>query len=266
MDKYFTYQDIQGHYIDEGTGETILLVHGFASDGSTWQYFKKGLAGYRLLMVDLPGFGESGLPNEGLDIAGMADFIAALLMHAQAHKVHFVGHSMGGYVALAFAERHADKLLTLTMFHSQPFADTDEKRQIRLRSIELIGKSGTYHYIHELYNGLFAPAFVENNGPLVDSIIDRARQQAVRSVQNALLAMANRPDRSAVLKSLAVPVLFIIGSDDHAIPHLNSLSQTHLPNIAEVQILQGVAHMGMYEKERKCTEILLKFIGLDIRA
>jgi pimeloyl-ACP methyl ester carboxylesterase len=261
MDKYFNFNGVEGHYTDEGEGDAILLVHGFASDGSTWQHFKSALKGYRLLIPDLPGFGHSGLPTNGAGITDMANFVEGLLQHAGVGKVHYVGHSMGGYVGLDFAENNADKLLSFTLFHSQPFADTDEKRQHRMKSIDFIEKNGTYHYVSELFNGLFALGFAEKNRPLVDNIIETARRFPAKSITNALQAMANRPDRAGILKSLKVPILFIIGKEDITIPPENSLRQTHLPNVADVNILQGVAHMGMYEKERKCTEILLKFIG-----
>ena len=260
MDKYFSYNDRQGYYTDEGDGETILFVHGFAEDGNLWRHFSQGFPGYRHIIPDLPGFGGSELAAEELTVELMADFVYALLARENVKKIHYVGHSMGGYAGLAFAEKHPDMLKSFTLFHSHPFADSAEKRENRLRSIAIIEKHGTGIYMRELYNNLFGEGFLRKNTDFVEEKIREAQQYPVKAVQAALKAMALRPDRSGVLKTIGAPVLFIIGKDDKAIPHDKSIGQTVLPPACEVEILEGTGHMGMYEKGEKCQEIVRNFI------
>ena len=159
MDRFFTYDDIQCHYTDEGEGEAILFAHGFAEDGTVWETFQQSFAGYRRLVIDFPGVGKSGELNDNFTMEMLAGTLMALLLDAQVEKVHLVGHSMGGYAAMAFAEKHSDVLLSLTMFHSQPFADDEEKKAGRLKQARLVERHGTTHFIRELYYNLFSEGF-----------------------------------------------------------------------------------------------------------
>jgi pimeloyl-ACP methyl ester carboxylesterase len=261
MDKYFKYADIQCKYSDTGEGEAVLFVHGFAEDGTVWERFKQPFtAGYRVLVLDLPGVGGSGMPATGFTMDMLADNLFALLKDAGVDKVHFVGHSMGGYAAMAFAQKHAGMLLSLTMFHSQPFADSEEKKAGRLKQADFVAKNGTSLFVRELYYNLFSESFAKNNTAFMEGRIAAASTIPASSIIAALKGMAARLDKAEVLKTISVPVLFIIGKEDKAIPHDNSMKQTHLPDRAEVHLLDGVGHMGMFEKEAECRAILKGFI------
>ena len=130
-----------------------------------------------------------------------------------------------------------------------------------MKQADFVAKNGTTVFIRELYYNLFSEMFAKNNATFIEGRIAAASNISASTIIAALKGMASRPDRANVLRDLKVPVLFIIGKEDKAIPHENSLRQAHLPNRSEVHLLGGVGHMGMFEKEAECREILLGFIG-----
>jgi pimeloyl-ACP methyl ester carboxylesterase len=264
MDKYFDYGDVKAFYTDEGNGEAILFVHGFAEDGSVWEEFSKAFGAYRVIIPDMPGYRNSSLAGETTSVDDMAELVKAILDREKIEKVHFVGHSMGGYAAMAFAEKYPEMLKTVTMFHSQPYADDEEKKKNRHKSADLVRRNGTEVFVRELYNNLFADKFKSSHRNFVDQRIAKAQQYKPEAIIASLLAMADRPDRPQVLKNIKVPVLFIIGQEDKAIPHDKSLEQTHLPQVSEVHILPGVGHMGMFEEREAAQRIILEFLQRDL--
>jgi pimeloyl-ACP methyl ester carboxylesterase len=264
MDKYFDYKDVKGFYTDEGNGEAILFVHGFAEDGSVWDEFKKAFRGYRTIVPDMPGYRNSSLQGETSSIDEMADFVKAILDREEIDKVNFVGHSMGGYTAVAFAEKYPERLNKLVMFHSHPYADDEEKKKGRIKSADLVKRNGTEVFIRELYNNLFADKFKKGHRDFIDGRIAKAQEYPAPTIIASLLAMAERPDRPQALKDIKIPVLFIIGQEDKAVPHDKSMEQTHLPMVSEVHILQQVGHMGMFEEPEATQNMILNFLQRDL--
>ena len=168
---------------------------------------------------------------------------------------------MGGYVSLAFAKNHASCLLGLGMFHSQPYADSDEKKQAREKGIDFIRRNGHIHYIKQVIPSLFAYDFSKGYQFEVNKMLYNAAQYAPESIIAALEAMQNRQDNSAVLEQINCPVLFIVGKEDTAVPLEASLAQTALPNLADIHILPTVGNMGMFEARRKTAKIIRNFIS-----
>lgn len=132
MDKTIQYQDVSGFYTDEGSGETIVLVHGFCEDGSIWNDFKKSLSkNFRVIVPDLPGYRKSTLPQHPLTIEWMADFVHAILEKGNVSNPIIIGHSMGGYITIALTEKHPNLPQKIGLFHSHAFADDEEKKKGR---------------------------------------------------------------------------------------------------------------------------------------
>lgn len=259
--KHTTYQGHRISYNAKGKGPAVVLLHGFCEDSRIWEDFKQDLIEekYRVVVIDLPGFGQSDV-IEAISIAGMAEAVLTVLDALKLEQVVLIGHSMGGYVSLAFAEQYPDRLLGLGMFHSQAMADSDEKKANRQKSIDFIRRQGSALYVKQTIPGLFAPNFINSNTFLIEKLTFRASQYAPEGITAALAAMKNRPDRSAVLQQAACPVLFIIGKLDGAIPSDNSIAQTHLPNRADIHILEKVGHMGMFEATKQTQSIVRQFV------
>jgi pimeloyl-ACP methyl ester carboxylesterase len=228
-------------YNDEGTGSPFVFIHGFCEDNTLWNSFLNLLpSAIRVIRPDLPGFGKSDLPDGEITIDTYAEAIYEILKQEYISKCAVIGHSMGGYAALAFAERYADMLNGIALFHSSAFPDDDDKKQDRLRAIEFINTHSVDIYIDEVYSKLFAPEYYKTNTAAILQLQRYAYQFSAKGIINALNAMRNRPDRIAVLKEIKVPVLFIVGKKDMAVPYEKSRLQFAMPNILQLECVKAV--------------------------
>lgn len=261
--KFVNLENKRIAYQSKGRGPAIVLLHGFCEDSSVWDDFKTDLLEekYRVICIDLPGFGQSDV-FENTSIEKMAELVNGVVEDLGLEQFILIGHSMGGYVSLAYAKKYAKKLLGLGMFHSQPYADTADKKEGRQKSIDFIKQHGHILYVKQLIPKLFTEKYAKSQAFLMDKLIYRASQYAAAGIVNALEAMINRPDRSKVLEGFKKPVLFIIGKEDGAIPADNSLAQTHLPTQASIHLLEKVGHMGMFEAKKQTQKILRQFVTL----
>lgn len=242
----------------KGSGTTIVFLHGFGENRQMWSKYAAYFADYQVLTIDLPNAGDSAVMEAS--VARAAKAVNAVLKAEGIEKCIMIGHSMGGYTALAFAKLYESKLLGYCLFHSQPNADTVEKKQGRNKAIDFVKKHGSAPYFKGLMPMLFAKDYLKENEKVVQKLIDFASQIPMQGTINQLKAMRDRPDNQGVLKNSKVPVCFIIGENDIAIPAENSLNQTFLPNTADIHILPNVGHMGMFEAPLKTVGILNRFI------
>lgn len=275
-----------------GEGVPVVLLHGFGEDSRIWNRQVDYLQQHcQLIVPDLPGTGDSqwekvngewsmsaGLPLEVHEeqhknspltidyspltpsIDSLADGIQYLLLQENIQSCYLLGHSMGGYITLAFAEHHPSLLLGFGLIHSTAFADSEEKKKNRLRGIELMGQYGGYHFLKTTIHNLFGEVFKKNHPEAIEKLIEQSAHLSTPSLQAYYYAMMNRPDRTHVLKSNPLPVLFVLGTEDVAAPMNDVLQQTHLPFISYIHILDGVGHMGMWESTERLNEILKAFI------
>jgi pimeloyl-ACP methyl ester carboxylesterase len=246
-------------FIQKGEGIPIVFLHGFCEDSSVWNDFLVNFPNEQLISIDLPGFGKSD-PQKNCSISDMAAIVNSVLEDLNIKECILIGHSMGGYVALEFAKLYSEKISGLGLFHSQAFADSTEKKITRRKSIEFIQKNGSILFVKQLIPKLFASQFGSKSSLTISKLVLTASQYTKDGIINALEAMMQRVDNQEVLKKINVPVLFIVGKEDLAIPKENSFSQLALPTISDIHILNGVGHMGMFEAEKECVSILKNFI------
>ena len=268
--KIFTYQSSKIFYRTVGNGKPLILIHGFAEDGNIWtnqiDFLKNH---FQLIIPDLPGSGKSEMITD-MSIESMAEVIKEIitlelqkfpLQGAEgvwADGVCLAGHSMGGYITLAFAEKYPDMLSSLALVHSSAFADSEEKKANRLKSIEFVKKNGAHEFLKAVIADLFSETWSANNNETVEEQIKKSRSFTDEAIIQYYQAMINRPDRTAVLKNFNKPILFIIGEHDKAVPFEQSMQQCYLPAIAHVHILRNSAHMGMFEETEKVNNALLQ--------
>lgn len=258
--KFITYQDKKVAYQSEGKGPTVVLLHGFCEDSSIWEEFRADLLeeNFRIIRIDLPGFGRSEvLP--GVSIGQMAEAVHAVMLNLGIEKAILIGHSMGGYVALAFARRFPAMLSGLGLFHSHPYADSEEKKENRRKSIDFIKRQGHALFVKQLIPGLFGQQFARSSAFLIEKLTYRAARGKSSGIIAAQEAMVGRGDESQTLAGLKVPVLFIIGTEDPAVPQ-ESIEQIHLPDTASIHILEKVGHMGLFEARKKTQRIVRQFV------
>jgi pimeloyl-ACP methyl ester carboxylesterase len=247
-------------YQKVGQGQILVLLHGFCEDSTMWADFVPLLSKkYTILTIDLSGFGHSDL-LENTSITTMADATLAVLEFEKVNSCILIGHSMGGYVSLAVAQKKPQILLGLGLFHSHPYKDSSSKTHNRLKTIRFIERHGIAPFAGHFVRNLFPPPFVEDNKLFVEELIHKTSMHHSDAVLAASHAMIERDNRTDVLTNLACPALFIVGTLDNAIPVEHSLKQLSLPNISSVHILENVGHMGMFEAPVETLEIIVDFI------
>lgn len=249
-------------YTTEGKGFPIVLIHGFCEDSHMWDEFKIDLIeeNFKVITIDLPGFGHS-TPSDSPSIEGYAQAALKVIDQLKIEKCILIGHSMGGYTALAIAQLRPDLMAGMGLFHSHPFADSAEKKEARKKQIDFIERHGHQLYVKQLIPKLFPKRHAMSSPFDLDKLIHRAARFPQKGITDALIAMMNRPDRSDVLKTIKCPVAFIVGHEDTVIPSELSLKQLPLPNTASVHILENIGHMGMFESRRPLQLIVRQFVN-----
>ncbi|WP_126247662.1 alpha/beta fold hydrolase [Chitinophaga rhizosphaerae] len=260
MWKTFDNGGQEGAYWTEGQGDAVLLLHGFAEDHSVWEHQTAYLrAHYRVIVPDLPGTGRSNI-TAPLSMESMATFVWRVLQAEGLGSAVVIGHSMGGYVALAFAEAYPDAVDGLGLFSSTARPDTEEKRESRRKSIRIMQQYGVESFVKQLLPNMFAGGFRNAQAARVENYIDQAVKIPMATMIGYYEAMIARPDRTAVLSSIRKPVFFFVGKEDQAVPLENSMSQVVLPSTASIQIFDHVGHMGMLEVFEESSLLLHQFI------
>lgn len=246
-------------YIDHGEGQPILLVHGFCGSSRYWEEVIPELAKeYRVIAPDLPGHGISDTLSNGSTIVGMADWIKGLVDELQLGKFTMFGHSLGGYVTLAFAEKYSSQLNGFSLVHSTAFPDSDEAKKGRVANVEKVKQEGIHPLIDGLVPKLFAPEHKD------EKYIERAKEIGYETkpqgVISALQAMKERPDRNYVLENTELPVLLLAGEQDQIIPAEKTFSVTK-PNFTQ-SLIKGSGHMSMYENSGELIREMQEFLSM----
>jgi pimeloyl-ACP methyl ester carboxylesterase len=236
----------------------LVLLHGFCEDKSLWSGIMERLDHVPILALDLPGFGEAPLPaRPGMDF--YAHSVCEALNINAIERCVLVGHSLGGYVALAFAAQYPERLAGISLVHSHPFADTPERLEARERAIQMIRSGKKDLYVSQLFPGLFSPDFLANMPGMVGDVIENGKKQSAEGIINGLLSMMQRADQQDTLQESACPVQFVLGAKDPLIPVPPMLKVACMTATIDVQLLEDVAHMSMYEAPDALSETLEMF-------
>ena len=266
MDKAILYQTINIGYktfTPEGPATSpVILIHGFAEDGAIWDSQVANLKNtHRLIIPDLPGGGRSSpLPGD-TSMEALAGAIKAVLEAEQIEDCIMIGHSMGGYVTLAFAELYPGMLKAFGLFHSTAYPDSEEKKAVRRKGMDFIHKNGAAAFIKQSTPNLFSATSRNEHPEWVTNLIDRYAGLDPDALISYYDAMIQRPDRTHVLQQFPRPVLFIMGEQDSAVPLITSLQQSHMPAVSYIHILENTGHMGMMEDTSRANLFLEEFLN-----
>jgi pimeloyl-ACP methyl ester carboxylesterase len=263
MKKFTKYNDKDVCYHIEGKGKTVVLIHGFLENMDIWRDFSKSLsANHQVLLIDLPGHGNSEMQSsESHSMELMADIVNDTLEKLGIDKCVMIGHSMGGYVTLAFADNYQEKLLGFGVFHSHAFADTPEAKINRGRAIQVV-KDNHKDFISAFIPDLFTKDNQKKLAKEISELQTASRKMSKEAVITALEGMRHRTDKEKLLRTTNLPVLFIIGKQDPRTPLEKMLSQIALPKHTEVLILDDVAHMGYLEDFNNTLSFVNHFVGI----
>ncbi|MGB0861389.1 MAG: alpha/beta fold hydrolase [Saprospiraceae bacterium] len=270
MNEYMTEQEIifrnrKVAYSIGGNGFPLVFIHGFCEDKSMWNDFVEFfVADYQVIMIDVGGFGASELPIEPT-IAEMAMQVNAVLRVEGIQKCLLIGHSMGGYIAMDFAELFGDKLIGITMFHTHPFGDTVTKKRNRNKGILFLNKYGTSKYVASLMPKLFFAKARVTHKIVLERLIERAKRYSKEAIISGLIAMRDRQNQALVLEKIDCPVQFIVGKEDTVIDWSQSMGQLHLPRIASIHLLENVGHLGMFEVKNVTQKLVYDFVQFSIK-
>lgn len=246
---------------DSGTGNTVVFLHGYCETRQIWAPFIERLdRRFRVVTLDLPGFGNYSKPVEDYSMEAMAEYVQQALVELEVVKCVLIGHSLGGYVALAVGERYPDLLLGLGLFHSTALADSPEKKQTRDKSVAFLEQHGLEKFI----DSFFGPLFYEGNRERLQLEIEHLKEMGKRTRPEAAIAvmkaMRDRPDRTHVLREAEYPVLIIAGKEDNAVSVEQTLQQCHLPDQSHTLFLGQTGHMGLLEHPIETLVAVEKFL------
>ncbi|MEQ8243835.1 alpha/beta hydrolase [Fulvivirga sp.] len=246
-----------------GEGNPVILIHGFCETLAIWKpLLNKLVFSHKVITLDLPGFGKSPLPKTPFSIADIAEEVYQWMKENQLLNSVIIGHSLGGYVSLALTEKYPDSIKGFGLFHSTAFADDDEKKHSRNKTIAFVRKRGVKVFADSFVSQLI---FVKNRDRL-DKEISVITSDAANTNQESLVAymeaMRDRPDRTGVLKSFDKPVLFIAGDQDTSVPFDKSQAQFGLIKNPHLKVLKDVGHMGMYEATSESFEVISKYLAV----
>lgn len=247
MSQYIEYRSQNIHYTDQGEGPALVLLHGFTESLEIWNNFSEELSkSFRVICVDLPGHGRTANFSPVHTMEFMAETVHAVLSFCRIQQCALLGHSMGGYVALAFAQLYPEMLKALILFHSQADADNEEARRNRDRTIEIVKKDRS-GFINQFVPDLFAPANRERLSREIEILKNQAGSISGKGLVAAMEGMKVRNGWRDLLGTLNIPVLFVAGKQDSRIPIDKVVEQIALPKHAEALLLEEAGHMGYLE-------------------
>ena len=245
------------HYREQGTGPTIILIHGFPMNLEVWDDFANNLSlSFHVVTVDLPGFGKSPALQSGFSLEDVARSLSQWITERKYHNSVIVGHSLGGYVTLALAALDINSMAGMCLFHSTALPDSQEKKESRNKVLEFIEKQG----VEAFTSNFIGPLFANPQHNAVNSIKKIAVKSSKDAVAGYTVAMRDRKDRAGLIKTFPKPILFLAGEKDPGIPPDTIKKQADSNKLAEAVILPGVAHMGMFEAPIDCQEKIQKFV------
>ncbi len=252
------YKGIDVFYTDEGKGRAILLLHGFLENSKMWNEFVTPLSKKnRVITIDLLGHGKTGCLGYIHSMELMAEVVEILLNHLKIRKSIFIGHSMGGYVSLAFAEKHPDNVKGLCLLNSTASADTPEKKLNRDRGIKAV-KQNHKTFVRLGVLNLFSPKNQNIFSTEIKSLIKECLTTPLQGIVAALEGMKIREDREVLLHFSPYKKMMIIGKSDPALNYEALISQIQNTNVEIIEFEGG--HMSFIENKTECLNAIMHFV------
>lgn len=261
MNDFLTFEGQKIHYSSQGNGPVLILLHGFLESLEIWDSFALALSrDFKVVRIDFPGHGKSSTYSAVHTMELMAESVKAIIDHLGIKSCIVAGHSMGGYVSLAFAEKYPGMVKGIVLFHSQAAPDNAEARENRNRTINIVKKDRSV-FIRQLIPELFDPRNVAQYTPQIENLVRIASEVKDEGIIAALEGMKERKGWLDLLQHLEMPVLFIIGKQDSRIPFSQVMEQAKIPKHSEVLLLENVGHMGFIEAS-STTLVALQHFGM----
>lgn len=255
--KQLVYKNINIAYSETGKGTAIILLHGFLENSSMWdfyvaEYSKK----YRVVTIDLLGHGQTECLGYVHTMKDMADAVHAVLHELRIRKAIFMGHSMGGYVALAFAELYPDMMKGIVLQNSTSRADSDERKANRDRAIKAVKQNATAFVRMSIAN-LFDEELRERLADDIEHLREQAVKTPLQGIVAALEGMKIRKDREVILHFAPYPILLVLGKHDQSLIYDEHVDQVEGTDVKLVSYPYG--HMSHIESRKPLLKETLEF-------
>jgi len=261
-----SFQGGEINYKVSGEGPAIVFLHGFLESLKIWKKFEEFFSQqYKIIAIDLPGHGKSSNFNHTHTMEFMAEAVNAVLEHENIAQAMFVGHSMGGYVALSLIEQNESKCLGLCLFSSTVFEDTEERKHERERAIKAV-ESHKMKFITAVVPNLFYNRSGKKSGKRIYRLVKIAARQSKEGIIAAIKGMLLRKDKSEVLKKANYPILLIGGHDDYLIPTERLDEMASFSKQAQVKIFERCGHVGFYEAKTESMQALFDFTQAQLKS
>lgn len=241
--------------------EAVLLIHGYGFDDRIWSPVEIAFEDFHPLMYCLPGFGNSFFPGS-YTIEELASHYWSEIDSLSLEKIHVVGHSMGGYVAIEMCAQKPERVLSLSLVHSHVFEDSVEKKKARTDTLDEIKLKGKEAFVRRMLSSMINDK--NRFSKIIDLLIERGLKYDDDSWYNGTQAIRDRRDHSATLKSLHCPVQFIGGEADLAVPVELMYKQAALTERGLLKVYPGVGHLSMYEDPGKLITDLVTFLKNEL--
>jgi len=229
-----------------------LLIHGHGVDASIWDGIYAGLAEEGpVLKPDLARL------TSYTTVEAYAEELATQLQSASIKEVVLVGHSMGGYIALAFAERYPEMVRGLVLYHSTAYADDEDRKAQRRQLIETMETQGGAQFIGKQLPKMVAPGYPVEQ---VQKLVDRFRDLPTEALIAGMKAIASRPDRTHILQHATFPVLLVLGKDDQLIALEKTKHLADLSDKISVATIDNAGHLSMVEQPEASQNVLRDFL------
>ena len=247
-------------YKEQGKGKPIVLIHGFMGSHEYWEKVVPKISeDYRVIAIDLPGHGDSTAIKEEHSIEDYADVLKELLDQLNIKQITLFGHSLGGYITLAFAQRYANYLNGFSLIHSTAYPDSEEAKKGRAANVEKVKNEGVKNVVDGLIPKLFSPKNVQKNNSEIELAKKIGYKTSVEGTVKALISMKDRPNRNHVLNDTNLPVLLLAGKDDQIIPPEKTFS-VKKENI-KTATLNSAGHMSMYESPEELVNEMKDYLS-----
>ena len=258
MSKFIRYKNIEVHFDDVGQGKVVVLLHGFLENRSMWKHLSAQLMKtHRVIRIDLLGHGKTDSLGYIHTMEMMADSVYAVLKTLDIEQCILIGHSMGGYVALAFAEAHSNFLKGLCLMNSTAQEDSVDRKLLRDRAIHVV-KQNPSLFIQTSIPNLFAHENQKKFSQEIDKLIQDALQTTPQGIISALEGMKVRKNRVPIFESIPCKKLLIVGKHDHILDYQALLLQTDKTAIEVVEFEGG--HMSHIENKEELSYNIMHFI------
>lgn len=248
------------YYKKIGKGsQTLLLVHGFMSDGTVWDAVASALKDdFQIIIPDLDGYGNSSELQSYITLKELAFEFKNILDSENIEKVTYVGHSMGGYIGLEFLEHFESMLNQFVMLNSHIYTDSDKRSTNRTKTIAFLQKYGSKLYVKESFRTLFSPEFAANHSDIVSNMMEKAHSYPVQTLIHSCQAMIARKNHEQTIQNAKIPIHFLMGEIDSLIPVNEYIKMTKLNPLSKTYILEKGGHMGMHENTQDVIDYILE--------